>query len=70
MLSKMDLRLQMDTKFAQLKNERKSKLFSASADAQDSDRTAINAFEVRMMVQFIVHLIMHLVLYPEVHFKI
>ena len=71
MLSKMDIRLQMDAKSAQLKNESKSELFSAPADAQESaKRTAINAFELRLMAQFRVHLTMHLELYLKVYFKI
>ena len=71
MLSKMDLRVQMDAKSAQLKNESKSELFSAPADAQESaKRTAINAFELRLMAQFRVHLTMHLELYLKVYFKI
>ena len=71
MLSKMDLRVQMDAKSAQLKNESKSELFSAPAHVQENaKRKTINAFEVRLMVQFRVHLIMHLELYPKVHFKI
>ena len=36
MLSKMDLSLQIHAKSAQLKNESKSRLFSAPADAQES----------------------------------
>ena len=32
--SKTDLRVQMDAKFGQLKNESKTKIFSATGDAQ------------------------------------
>ena len=71
MLSKMDIRVQMDAKSAQLKNECKIELFSAPADAQDSaKRTTINAFEVSLIVQFRVHLIIRPELYLKVHFKI
>ena len=35
-LLKMDLRVQMDAKSSQLKNESKSELFSAPGDAQES----------------------------------
>ena len=71
MLSKMDISVQMDEKFAQLKNESKIELFSAPADAQESENgTTLNAFEVRLMIQFRVHLIIHLKLYLKVHFKI
>ena len=66
MLSKMDLRVQMDAKSALLKNESKSELFSAPAHVQDSaKRKTINAFEVRLMVQFRVHLIIHLEFVPK-----
>ena len=68
---KMDLSAQMDWKSAQLKNESKREPFSAPADAQENaNGTAINAFEVRLMMQFRVHLIIHLELYLKVHFKI
>ena len=61
----------MDWKSAQLKNESKRDPFSAPADAQENaNGTAINAFEVRLMMQFRVHLIIHLELYLKVHFKI
>ena len=61
MISQMDLRVQMYAKSAQLKNESKGELFSAPVDGQESaKRTTINAFEVRLMVQFRMHLIMHL----------
>ena len=71
MLSKMDIRVQMDAKSAQLRNECKIEHFSAPADPQDSaKRTTINAFEVSLMVQFRVHLIIRPELYLKVHFKI
>ena len=51
MLSKMDLRLQMDVTSGQLKNERKSEPFSAPGDAQESaNRTTINASKVCLMI--------------------
>ena len=47
MLSKMDLRGQMDAKSGELKNESRSKLFSAPGDAQESaNGTTTNAFEI------------------------
>ena len=71
MLSKMDLSVQMNAKSGQLKNESKSELISAPADAQESvNRATINAFEVRLMVQFRVHLLIHLQLQLKVQFKI
>ena len=61
----------MDAKSSQLKNESKSEDFSASGDAEESvNGTAINAFDVRLMVQLRVHLIMHLELHVKLHFKI
>ena len=43
----MDLRVEMDAKFNQLKNESKSEIFSAPGDVQESaNSTAINAFDV------------------------
>ena len=66
MLSKMNLTVQMDAKSTQLKNESKC---TAPGDAQDSTNgTTINAFEVRLMIQFRVHLIIHLELHLKVHF--
>ena len=42
--SKMDLKVQMDAKSGQLKNENKSEVFSAPDDAQESaNGTTINA---------------------------
>ena len=71
MLSKTDLRMQMDATSDQLKNENKSELFSALVDAQESaNGTTINSFEVCLIVQFRVHLIIHLELHLKVHFKI
>ena len=56
MLSKMDLKLQIDAKSGQLKNKSKSEVFSAPGDPQESaNRTAINAFDMRLMVKFRVH---------------
>ena len=71
MLSKMDLRLQMDAKSGQLKNESKSEIFSAPGDVQQSaNRTTTNAFNVRLIVKFRVHLIVHLELQLKVRFNI
>ena len=68
--SKTDLRVQMDAKFGQLKNESKTKIFSATGDAQESaNGTMINVFDVNLMVQFRVHLIRHLELHLMVHSK-
>ena len=56
MLSKMDLRVQMDAKSGQLKNESKSEIFSALGDAQESGNgTTINTFDMRLIIQFRVH---------------
>ena len=56
MLSKMDLRVQMDAKSGQLKNESKSETFSALGDAQESaNGTTINTFDMRLIIQFRVH---------------
>ena len=61
----------MDPEYGQLKNESKRELFSAPADAQDNiSRTTINAFQRRLMIQFRLHLIIHLELRLKVHFKI
>ena len=71
MLSKMDLRVQIDVKSGQLKNESKSEIFSVPGDAQESaNGITINAFEVRLMVQFRMQLIIHLELQLKVHFNI
>ena len=71
MLSKMDLRVAMDTKSGQLKNESMSELFSVLRDARESTNgTKINELELRFFVQFRVHLIVQLELHLEVHFKI
>ena len=52
MLSKMDLRMKINAKSSQLKNESKSELFSAPGDAQENTyETTINTFEVRLMIQ-------------------
>ena len=60
MLSKIDLKVQMDAKSGQLSNESRSKVFGAPNDARESvNETTINAFDVRLMVQFRVHLIIH-----------
>ena len=43
------------------KNKSKSEVLSALGDAQESSNgTTINGFDVRLMVQFKVHLIIHL----------
>ena len=61
----------MDAKSGQLKNESKSKIFSAPGDAQESaNGTTINMFDVRLMVQFRIHLIIHTELHLKLHFKI
>ena len=61
----------MDAKSGQLKNESKSEIFSAPGDAQESaNRTTINMFDVRLMVQFRMHLIIHTELHLKLHFKI
>lgn len=66
----MDLRVQVDAKSGQLKNHIKNELFSESGDAQESaSRTTINVFEVRLMTQFRVYLIIHLKLHLKVHLK-
>ena len=61
MLSKMDLRVQMDGKSGQLKKGSTSDIFSAFDDAEES---ANGAFEVCLMM--IIHLALHL----KMHFKI
>ena len=51
MLLKIGLRVHMDAKSSQLKDESKSKFFSAPSDAQKNvNETTINAFEMRLMV--------------------
>lgn len=61
----------MDAKSGQLKNESNSELFSAPADAQESvNGTTAKVFEVLLMRQFSVHLIIQLELHPKVPFKI
>ena len=71
MLSKMDLTVKMDVKSGQLKNESKSEIFSALGNAQESaNGTTINAFYVRLIIQFRVYLIIHLELHLKMHFKI
>ena len=70
-LSKMDLRVQLDAKSGQLKNVSKTERFSAPDDGKESASViTVNAFEVRLMVQVGVHLIIHLELHLNVHFKI
>ena len=56
MLLKMDLRVQIDGKSSQFKIESMS---------ESANGKKINAFEVRLMLQFRVHLIIHL----ELHLK-
>ena len=61
MSSKMDLRLQKYAKCgkcAKLKNESKTNIFSAPGDTQES----ANVFGATLMVQFRVHLIIHLII--------
>ena len=71
MLSKIDLKVQIDAKSGQLKNESKSEIFSAPGDVQESaNGTNINAFDVRLIVPFRMHLIIHLHLHLKVNFKI
>ena len=53
----MDLRVQMDEKFGQLKIESKSEM----------NRITINAFEVRFMVKYRGHLIIDLELHQGAH---
>ena len=67
----MDLTVQMDAKSGQLKNESKGEIFSVPGDAQESvNGTTINMFDVRLMVQFRVHLMKHMELHLKVQFKI
>ena len=67
----MGLSVQKDAKFDQLKNESETKIFCKTGDAQESaNGTMINVFDVRLMVQFRVHLIIHLQLHFKMHFKI
>ena len=61
MLLKMDLRVQMDARSGQLKIENMS---------ESSNGETINAFEVRLMVQFRVDLILHLELHLKANFNI
>ena len=61
MLLKMDLRVQMDAKPGKLKIEGMS---------ESANGKTINAFEVRLMIQFRVHLIIHLGLHLKVNFSI
>ena len=58
---KMDLRVQMDAKSGQLKIESMS---------ENANGKTTNAFEVRLMIQFRVHLIIHLELHLKVNFNI
>ena len=70
LLSKIDLRVQMDEKSGQLKNESKNELFTAPGDTQESATgTTTNLFKMRLMIQFRV-LIILLQFHPFVHFKI
>ena len=57
----MDLRVQMDAKSGQLNIERMS---------ESANRKTINTFEMRLMIQFRVHLIIHLELLLKVNFNI
>ena len=70
MLSKMDLRVQMDAKSVQIKNESETEIFRAPGKAQKFvSGTTISVFDVRLMVQFRVHLIIHLELHLKVHLR-
>ena len=70
MLLKMDLRVQMDAKSVQIKNESETEIFSAPGKAQKFvSGTTISVFDVRLMVQFRVHLIIHLELHLKVHLR-
>ena len=70
-LLKFNLRMQMDAKSGQLKTKSKNEHFSAPGDTQEkADGTTINAFEERLIIQYRVHLIIHLELQLKVHFKI
>ena len=70
MLSKIDLRVQMDAKSVQIKNESETEIFSAPGEAQKFvSGTTISVFDVRLMVQFRVHLIIHLELHLKVHLR-
>ena len=60
MVSNIDLRVRMDAKSGQLKNGNKSEIFSAPVDVQESANETTNAFDVSLIVQFWVHLIIHL----------
>ena len=60
-LLKMDLRVQMDAESGKLKIESMS---------ESANGKTINAFEVRLMIQFRVHLIIHLGLHLKVNFNI
>ena len=67
----MDLRVLMDPKSSQLKNQSRSEIFNVPGNAQEIvNGTTINAFDVRLVVQFRVRLIIHLALHLKVHFKI
>ena len=51
MLSEMDLRVRMDAKSGQLKNESKRNIFCVPGDVQESvNGTTINALDVRVML--------------------
>ena len=53
----------MDAKSGQIKNGNKSEIFSAPVDVQESANETTNAFDVGLIVQFWVHLIIHLELH-------
>ena len=61
MLLKIELRVEMNTKSGQLKIES----ISESANEQ-----TINAFEVRLMIQFRLHLMIHLELQLKMHKRV
>ena len=63
---KMGSRVQMNARSCQLKNQSKSEFSISRGYAQDSaNRTTTNAFEVRLMIQYLVQLLIHL----ELHVK-
>ena len=60
MLLKMDLRVQMNAKSGQLKIE---------SMGESVNGKTINAFELRLMIQFRVHQIIHLELHLKMNFN-
>ena len=71
MLSKIDLKVQIDAKSGQLKNESKSEIFSAPGDVQESaNGTNINAFDVHLIIHLHLHLKVNFKIYIKVHKKV